>query len=459
MNKEGSLVKNIARVLSANFLVTIIGFAGSFIFPKILSFDDYALYHTFTLYVGYIGILHLGFPSGMVLKYAGTDYDNLDRAKYKAEVFILIAILTAFTLLFIGIAIFTQDRMVWYIAVAIIPIGITSSYKSLFQAWSQFKLFSKISSIIAIAVPAIALLFYVISGYLPGDVYIVIYLIVHWLIALWMLCRVITKTYKSSCGKILTKENWEMEKNGFSLVLGNYMSTLFVSADKQFIKVFYSNIEFAYYSFGMSMQNIMTVFIKSIAQPLFPAMAQGKFKDDEYNTIKTMLMVFGSFSGCAYFATAIIVNWFIPKYIDSLNVVGIYFVVFPAMAVVDCLYINLYKTKGLMATYIKTLALIFVTAIILNGCAVMFHKEYTGVAYATTITYYIWYILGFKQFKFLKFTLRDLIYLIVYMCGFFTITKNSSVFWGMILYFIFVIVLAMVFYQKDIKRYIKRTDK
>lgn len=459
MNKEGSLVKNIARVLSANFLVTIIGFAGSFIFPKILSFDDYALYHTFTLYVGYIGILHLGFPSGMVLKYAGTDYDSLDRAKYKAEISILIAILTAFTLLFVGIAIFTQDRMVWYVAAAIIPIGITSSYKSLFQAWSQFKLFSKISSIIAIAVPAIALLFYVISGYLLGDVYIVIYLVVYWLIALWMLCRAITKTYKSPCGKILTKENWETGKNGFFLVLGNYMSTLFVSADKQFIKMFYSNIEFAYYSFGMSMQNIMTVFIRSIAQPLFPAMAQGKFKDDEYNTIKTILMVFGSFSGCAYFATAIIVNRFIPKYIDSLNVVGIYFVVFPAMAVVDCLYINLYKTKGLMVTYIKTLVLVFVTAIILNGCAVMLYKEYTGVAYATTITYYIWYIIGFKQFKFIKFTIRDLIYLIVYMIGFFIITKNSSAFLGMILYFVFVILLAMVFYQKDIKLYIKKIYK
>lgn len=39
-------------------------------------------------------------------------------------------------------------------------------------------------------------------------------------------------------------------------------------------------ITVAYYSFGMSMQSLMTVFIISIAQPLFPAMAQGKFKDE-----------------------------------------------------------------------------------------------------------------------------------------------------------------------------------
>ena len=47
--KENSLVKNIVRVLSANFWVAAIGFIGSFIFPRILTIDAYALYHTFTL--------------------------------------------------------------------------------------------------------------------------------------------------------------------------------------------------------------------------------------------------------------------------------------------------------------------------------------------------------------------------------------------------------------------------
>lgn len=202
------------------------------------------------------------------------------------------------------------------------------------------------------------------------------------------------------------------------MVLGNYINTLFVSADKQFVKWFFGNQEFAYYSFGMSMQSLMTVFIISIAQPLFPAMAQGKFKDEEYNSIKELLIVFGSLSGCAYFAVSIIVKLFIQKYTSSLDIVGIYFVVFPAMAVINCLYINLYKIKGIMKTYIKTLFGILLLSIILNTIFVFAVGEFTGVAIATTITYYIWFLIGFKQFEFLRITMKDVTYLIAYTIGF-----------------------------------------
>ena len=67
MSGKTTLKGNIFRALSANFIVAIVGFLGSFIFPRILTINDYALYHTFTLYLSYITILHLGFPSGMAL--------------------------------------------------------------------------------------------------------------------------------------------------------------------------------------------------------------------------------------------------------------------------------------------------------------------------------------------------------------------------------------------------------
>ena len=394
--KENSLIKNIIRVLSANFWVAVIGFIGSFIFPRILTIDAYALYHTFTLYLGYITIVHLGFPSGMVINYAGKDYDTIDRRQYRSEMLLLIGILSFFTVAFFAIATISQNKMIAYIALATIPTGITGSYKSLLQAWNRFKLFSRISTILATAVPVIALAYYLATKKLPGDVYILIYLIVYWLVTLVVLVEVYKKINGVKANKLLSKENLKTEKIGLAMVVGNYINTLFVSADKQFVKWFFGNQEFAYYSFGMSMQSLMTVFIVSLAQPLFPAMAQGKFKDEEYNSIKDLLIVFGSLSGCAYFAVSIIVKLFIQKYTRSLDVVGVYFVVFPAMAVINCLYINLYKIKGIMKTYIQTLFGILILSIVLNTISVFVLGEFTCVAIATTITYYIWFLIGFK---------------------------------------------------------------
>lgn len=454
--KENSLSKNIIRVLSANFWVAVIGFLGSFVFPRILTIDGYALYHTFTLYVGYITITHLGFPSGMVINYAGKDYNKIDRKQYRSEMLLLMSILSFFTLAFLIVSFATRNRMIAYIALAIIPTGVTGSYKSLLQSWSRFKFFSKISTVLATAVPVAALIYYVITKALPGDIYIIIYLIVYWIVTLVLLAEISKKIHGVKANKLLSQENWKTERIGLAMVLGNYINTLFVSADKQFVKWFFGNQEFAYYSFGMSMQSLMTVFIASIAQPLFPAMAQGKFKDEEYNSIKELLIIFGSLSGCAYFAVSIIVKLFIQKYTHSLDVVGIYFVVFPAMAVINCLYINLYKIKGIMATYIKTLIGILALAIALNAFFVFSVGKFTGVAIATTITYYIWFLIGFIQFKFLKITIRDVMYLIVYTIGFFTITRAFNDFAGLIVYFVFIGTLAMVCYKKELMFYVDK---
>lgn len=448
--QNNSLLSNITRVLSANFLVAIVGFIGTFIFPRILSIESYSLYHTFTLYVGYIGILHLGFPSGMVINYAGKQYDEIDKQQYKSEVLLLLVILICFTLCFLSGYLFTRDIMILYISLAIIPVCLISSYRALFQAWNKFKIYTRISTIMSTVVPVMALIYYVIYNDIPGYIYICIYLSVYWIIAITLLSDTFIKFKGVRSKKLLSEVNWKTEKIGIALMLGNYVNTVFVSADKQFIRWFFGDIEFAFYSFGMSMQALMTVFITSVAQPLFPAMAQGRFKNDDYNNIKNLLIVFGSLSGCAYFAISIIVKLFITKYIGSLEIIGIYFAVFPALAVINCLYINLYKIKGLMRKYISTLIFILMIAIILNIMFICIIGDFKGVAIATTITYYIWLIIGFRQFEFLKLKLIDIIYLLLYIIGFFVITRSMSDYVGFLVYFIFIFVLASLCYRKQL---------
>ena len=91
--RNSSLKRNIVNVLFANFWVSAISFAGSFIFPKILSIESYAQYHLFTLYVYTYIYLHLGFPSGMVINYAGKNIETIEKRQLKSEILITLYIL------------------------------------------------------------------------------------------------------------------------------------------------------------------------------------------------------------------------------------------------------------------------------------------------------------------------------------------------------------------------------
>lgn len=450
-----SLKQNIFRVLVTNFWVAIVGFLGSFVFPKILSVQDYALYHTFTLYIGYIAILHLGFPSGMVVNYAGKNYVDIDKKQYKSEMIILICILLFFTSSFLIVSLILNSLMLFFVSCAIMPVCLISSYYALLQAWSRFKRYSRLNMFITSAIPIIAFTHYLIRGHLPGNIYIIIYLSVYWAIMLWIVFQEGISLCQIKANKLLSKQNFITEKTGISLVIGNYMVTLFCSLDKQFVNWFFGAEEFAFYSFSMAMQTLMTIFITSISQPLFPAMANGKFSNESYPTIKRILFVFGSFSCCAYFAISIVIKLFIHKYVGSLEIVRLYFIIFPAMAVVNCIYVNLYKIQNRMYLYIKTIAFVLLCAIILNTVAVFIFKNYSGVALATAVTYYIWLFIGSKQFHFMKLEFRDIAYIISFAFGFYLVTMIKNDVIGLFCSIIFVLALCVIFYYKEILNVLK----
>ena len=107
-----------------------------------------------------------------------------------------------------------------------------------------------------------------------------------------------------------------------------------------------------------------------------------------------------------------------------------------------------------MKMYVTTLVAILAIAIILNAGFVFILKDYRGVAIATTITYYIWFIAGFKQFDFMKLTKNDVFYLIIYTVGFFVITEIQNYFIGFFVYGIFILILAVVCYRKLLEKYL-----
>ena len=444
------MLNNILNVFYANIIVLVLGFFNGLVFPKILSVEDYATYHTFLLYLNYIAVFHLGLPNGMAIKYAGTSFDDINKKEYKAETILLFLFLGSFSVLFSIAYAFTKIKMIAYLSFAIFPIVYYGSIKSLWIAWGQFEKYRNINSFLIIIIPVIAFIFFLVTGKLTSDTYITIYLLAYWIITIYLIFNYLKFTINEKSDAIFSKHNIKLLKIGFLFLVGGYINVLFTSSDKQFVQLFFSKEQFAYYSFGMSIQSMISILIVSISQPLFPKLAKGGMCLSEYNFLKNILIVLGAFLSSAYFFASFFVKILLPKYIPSLDVISIYFMVFPAIAIVNCLYLNLYKILKITSIYIYTLITMLLLSIGLNYIFILVYPNYLVVATSTTLLYYIWCFLGCYQISVIKFYKKDYLFIVSFLIIF---QISQCVRYDLLAFFIFIFALFFItfmFYKKDL---------
>lgn len=448
------MIRNIRRVLLSGMWVTIIGILNSFVFPRLLSIEEYAVYQTFTLYMAYVGALHLGIPSGMFILYAGQDFDKINKAKYKSEILLIVTVLAFFCCIGIVSFFLLHKKMLLYVSLCLISVNIITTYKSLYQAVNKFQAFAIINVVVPTSITLLGIIGY-LFGILSAQLLIYLNLSVNFIVSVVLLYIFFQDTKSVKGDKLLNRNNWNTFTLGFSVMIGNFINTLFHSIDKQMIRILFEDYPFAMYSFAMSMQTIMTVFITAIAQPLYPQMA----KDNELNKesigfIKELLFGFGSLSGCAYFACSVFVQLFVPKYMDSLKVIGIFFAAFPAIAVINCILVSLYKITKQIKKYILTLLAMLIIAFAANLIAIRIQGTYIGISAATTITYYIWLVVSVSHFDVIRLTLRDVVYLIGFAVLFFLIINSiANGFIGCIVFFLLIAALFCVIYGHNFKYY------
>ena len=405
------MFKNIAKVLLSNFILTLFGLINSFIFPVIMSVEGYAYYHQYLLYISYINICHLGIASGMFLNYAGKNYKSTEKAQYKSEIYLLYIVLMAFTVIGLVVAGVSSSWIMLCVAITIFSDCIIASFKALYQAWERFTGYSVVNAIPKVLISIFGIIAYFIFHELTGSAVIIAYMVISWMIALYFVIEFTEFTKGVKSAKIFSKENKVTTFNGFLITLGNYVNLLFHSIDKQFVNILYSTFSFAQYSFAMSTQTIMTMFITALANPFYPRLAKGDIDKPYIQRLKKLLFIFGAYSGCAYFAVSFCVKHWITKYIPSLDVVAMFFAVFPAMAVINVIYINMYKIKKMLKRYIFTLLGMLGVAALLNYISVLLHGDYVGISLATMISYYVWLLYSQRDFDEIHLDLRDYGYL------------------------------------------------
>lgn len=446
-----SIKNNIIRIFSANFLNAISGIVIGFLVPVILSLDAYAYVKTYTLYISYIGFLHFGFVDGMYIKYGGKDIKDIDKVVLKTEHRTFMNIQIIMTLIFILIGILKKDFIILIMALSIIPINTISFHKLFYQATGQFKKFANASYIytgIYLITNLLLVILFKSNNY-------VLYIIVTLLANMVVFVKLEYKFYKeyknvnteyTECIKREIKDN---VKIGFYVLLGNLSVLLFYGIDRWFVKIFYSNNDFAYYSFAISMLNIVNIFISAISITFYNYLAKGEDKE-KIKSLKAYFLILGGLASFAYFGLSFIVNFALKKYIPSLNIIAISFATYPYMIVINALYVNLYKIRKDEKKYLKVVIGMLLISIVYNFIAVVLYDNAIYIAIATTMSFITWYIYSTRDFKYLKINLKEIFYLVCLLSVFLFSSHMKNFILGAVIYLIVYISLISSLYKKYI---------
>lgn len=441
------LKKNLLKVFSANFIALIVGIIDGFFIPAFLKIDQYAYLKTYTLYAGYIGIFHFGLLDGIYLKYGGKSKENIDKEALKYEHNFTIIFQLVITSIFLIFAFLKKDLIILTFALSIIPVNMQTYFSFLYQALGEMGTFAKIKiayPITLLCINLILIFLIRINSYIP---FILAILISNYAVYFIFEFNYL-KDFKATQPKKIDLK--PLFTSGFFIMIGNLSSMLFNSIDKWFVKFLLPVENFSYYSFAISMIGIITILINSIAMTFYPYFSKG-YESNQIREIKKYLIIIGAIASSGYFVLFLVVSNFLENYIPSLEVIAVLFVSFPAIAVINVLYVNLFKVNKEEKKYFYKVLMMLVIATLLNVVAVLIDLSNFSIAIATSVAYYYWFFSSSRDFDGLETNSKEIIFLSVYIPLFLFTSHYLNYVTGFIVFIIGIFILTWAVYKKEFK--------
>lgn len=453
-NTSSNLKMGIILVFIANFINLMIGLVNGFILPKYLSVDTYAGIKTYQLYANYIGVLVLGYSDGLYLKYGGKEISSIPNKEINICRSNLIVFQSVMMLIFLALGFISQDYILIIASLTFIPVNIAATFKSVLQATGEFKAYSGImnytSILTFIGTMILLFIFRIDNPYYYVAVMSVVTFVVWFLIEYKL-----KKTYNFKLGFVLSFKNLiENIKSGIVLMLGNFSSILMTSIDRWFVKFLLTTSDFAYYSFVVSTENLIAVFINPIVTTMYNYICV----NTDYKAIrkiKRMCLIFALFLVSSAFAIKFILEVYLTKYLPSLYVLFLLFTTEILFMVIKGIYVNIYKARKQQNIYLKQLIIAIIIGCILNLAFYFILHSIEGIAFATLISVIIWYIMCSFTVKEIKPDWKEILVLTVSIVVFILSGFYLPAILGFIVYVAIISLLCFFFMKNDFYGMIK----
>ena len=463
---QRSVVKNIVSVALSNIITLLAGVGVGLLLPKLLEVEDYGWYKTFTLYVTYLGFAHLGLLDGIVLEYGGLDFDQLDRPLFR-NYFSWYSIINGFfagTLLIISVFLQDNNRIIIICLALYLLVGNFAGYfQQISQITQRFREFSRrniLSGVLKIADVGLLYICTLTGVAASYKLYLTFFLATEFILTTWYLF-----TYKDIVvGEKIplsnTKENvFLLCKQGFPLLFANLCGLLILSLDRQFVRVLFDTTVYAKYAFAYNLLSLVTAATSAISTVLYPTLKRtSETKMREYcASLVGLILVFIFGAIILYFPLCIFIEWFLPKYTESLL---IFRIIFPGLAMSSSITVimhNYYKTEGKSGLYFKKSIVVLLVSAATNMMAYALFHTAESISIASILTMIFWYLYVENYFRktYQYDGKRNYIYIMLMLIGFYVISSISNHYISAVIYLFYFVIITMCFQKKTMTSMLK----
>lgn len=327
---EKNIVKqtkiNLLYVVTSQVFTVALGVIKSLILPIIIpTVEEYGYWQIYLFYISYVLIFSLGFHEGLYLKYGGKDYKELPMEQVAVSIKIQNAFLLFWTVVAVAFVSFIEDenRRFAMVAVActILLSGVTEIFLKLYQSTNQLQKYSKYMFLDKLMfTPVILILFLV--GNAGFRLLIIFDLFIRFFIT--MLLVIDNKELifvKGSWGKAGWIEWKEDTASGCKILTSNYMAILVTGLGRFMVERFGDISDYAYFSFGTTVTNLVLLLIGAVSLVLFPLLKKldvNKYKE-YYKRVTGFAVCCEAFFLFSYFIVYLLIQYKLTSYIPSLR--------------------------------------------------------------------------------------------------------------------------------------------
>lgn len=457
--------KNIVWVLVTNCMILAVGVISAFFVPKYVSVETYAEYKTYTLYVSYLGIFHLGFNNGIYLKYGNYDYKDIPFDRFKGYTrFLVVMQLIAQIMLFGILGFFTRDNYFdtpfFYIVLNILAINVRCYYSYINLFTKRFQLdciIQLVNNILNFSIIAI-LLFVKCDNY---QWYLSAITIGNFVV---LFMSMITAREITHAKEVKTNYDFneiaELIKHGFMIMISEYMGLIILGIDSIMVNTWFDARKYSMYAFAVTLINAMFQVIMLCSKLIFPYLSRGN-KDNfkkYYSLMVKVVIVFGSFLSGLSALAKILIPIYLDKYKESIPIIIILGATLTIKCIQELVFGNFYKVMRLERDYlVNNFAILLVSFIIGVGAYFIWH-DLLALAYGVVASYYVWFVITnsfFAKKLGKELHIFSFLLLVFFVCYFACMNLNII---GMVIFYCAVSIYA-VFVMMDVAKFLGIAEK
>lgn len=459
---NNKFLRDLLTVFWGNGISLICSIIVTLLIPNFISINQFGYFKMFTLYISYSGLFHLGFIDGILLRYAGFNYNKLDKMMFRGNSRFFIW----FQLLLIGICVlfevlFIQEKFRMVIAFFLVDtifLNITNYFQFISQATQRFQLLT-IRNVIQSLLRIFMILFLFYMSHVAGPINVNLLIILWILVDFTLMCWYVLSYRELILGPAISlKDNFGNIINyfrvGLPLTISYQLFVIISNLDNQFVAALYGTKVYGSYAFAYSMMSLINVVMTSISIVLLPNLKKktpNQLMKNFYCYMSVITII--SFSGiAAFYLFSLIIEKILPAYSRSLVYLK---VIFSGMAFSSCINVIMftyYQVLNKINLYFKIGSLVLLFSFIVNLIVVKIFNTPISIAIMSIVVLFCWYMIS-EYYFIITYHVKwkkNLLYNILLLLIFYSTGFLDNTLFECLVYVCMFLSLTFCFYHKDI---------